>query len=121
MRYSLPAQAWAHVVGGIILAHEVRRFWSVLPGERIAPGGRQAVDDGGGRRGEPHGREEDDVVLGAQVIEFGHRLCADVLVGNLKIVESHAPPAFGLRAEPGVHEGDARGTHRMSLYGGGCG
>src|SRR5947208_11002813 len=118
MSHSLPAQAWTHVMSGIIFAHEVRRFWRVFPGKPIATGGGQSVDDGGGRRGESHGREEDDIVLGAQVIELGDGLRADVLVGNLQIVEGHAPPAFGLRAEPGVHEGDARGMYSMSLDGG---
>ncbi len=44
------------------------------------------------------------------------RLRADVVVGNLQAVELQAPPAFALRAQPGVHDGDARGAHRMGLH-----
>ena len=54
------------------------------------------------------GREDDDVVFGAQVGFFGDGLGADVVEGNAGGVEGVAPPAFGLRGEPGVHEGDAR-------------
>ena len=39
---------------------------------------------------------------------FADGLRADVVEGNAGAVERVAPPAFGLRGEPGVHEGDAR-------------
>ena len=50
--------------------------------------------------------------------DLGDRLRADVVVGNFEIVERQPPPAFGLRAEPGVDEGDARGANGMRLYAG---
>ena len=46
-------------------------------------------------------------------LRYGLR--ADVVVGDLEAVELHAPPALGLRAQPGVHHGDARGARRMGF------
>jgi hypothetical protein len=56
------------------------------------------------------------VVFGAQV--GGLRCClrADVFVGNLQAVKLQAPPAFTLRAEPSVHDGDSCGARWMGLH-----
>ena len=75
----------------------------------------KAVDDGRGAGEKADGREENDVVLGVEVAGLGDDLRADVVVGDAEIVERDAPPAFGLRAEPGVDEGYACGAHWMRL------
>src|SRR5262249_31912194 len=94
----------------------VRRFQRVFPGQRIAPGRRNAFDDERGTGGETYWWEHDDVVLGVQVTDLGKGLGAHVVVWNANVVEGHAPPAFGLREEPGVDVGDARGTNGMRLH-----
>src|SRR5208282_5803481 len=65
--------------------------------------------------------KQDDVVLGVQVVFYCHGLGADVVVGDLEEVEGLSPPAFRLRALPGVDERDAGGADGMSLHGGGVG
>ena len=99
------AEAGAHV-GGRVDAAEVRRQVRLLPRQRVVPHG-QAVDDVV-RRGAADGSEDDDVVFRAQVVFFRDGLRADVVEGDALGVEGIAPPAFGLRGEPGMHEGDAR-------------
>ena len=54
--------------------------------------------------------------LGAQVGSLGSRLRADVLVGDLQAIELQPPPAFALRAEPGVHDGDPGSARRVHLH-----
>src|SRR5262249_19556094 len=80
---------------------------------------RHARHDGG--RGTPHGREHDHVPARAQGGGRRHRLHADVVVGHLEAVQRHAPPAFVLRAQPAVQEGEAGGAQRVGLDGGGGG
>src|SRR5882762_11364167 len=115
---AVPAEAGPHIVRGIIFSDKVWRFWGVLPGQRIAPGRGHAVDDGGWSREIADRRKQDDVVLGVEIVDLRNRLRADVVIGNLEIVERQTPPAFGLRAEPGVHKGHTRGAQGMSLYAG---
>src|SRR5260370_34215664 len=103
------------VLRGILVSVKVWRFWSVLPGQRIAAGRGHAVDDGGGAAEKADGGKQDDVVLSAEVVDLRNRLRADVVVGNLEIVERKPPPAFSLRAEPRVHKGHARGADGMGL------
>src|SRR6185312_16722915 len=85
---------------------DVWRQLGGLPRHRVAPH-RHAVDDLL-RAGAADRPEQDHVVLLAQIRLAGDVLGADVAEGHLQLVERHAPPAFGLGADPGVHDGDAR-------------
>ena len=58
---------------------------------------------------------------------FARRSClirdglrADVIEGHARGIEGIAPPAFGLSAKPGVHEGDARSGDRVDRHGRRC-
>ncbi len=99
------AQAGPDVVGAVDAA-DVGGQRGGLPRHRLAPH-RQAIDDPAARRVADRA-EQDHVVLRAQVGQFRHVLGADVVVLHLQLVQRHAPPALGLRAEPGVHHRDAR-------------
>src|SRR5262249_28163754 len=79
---AVPAETGAHVVGRVVFADEVRRFQRVFPGQRIAPGRRNAIDDERGTGGETYWWEHDDVVLGVQVTDLGKGLGAHVVVWN---------------------------------------
>ena len=107
------AQARAHVVGRIDLA-DVRGEGRRLPGKGVAPA-RHARDDR--RRRPPHGRKDDHVPARPQRGRGRHRLHADVVVGELELVERHPPPALVLRAEPAVEKGHARRAQGMRLHG----
>ena len=61
-------------------------------------------------------RKDDHVVLRVEVVVARDLLRADVGVRHLRVVERLAPPAFGLRAQPGVQHRDARRAHRMRLH-----
>ena len=47
----------------------------------------------------------------------GYGLRADVIEGHARGIEGIAPPAFGLGAKPGVHEGDTRSRDRVDRHG----
>src|SRR5690242_8518147 len=118
MFHAIPAQAGPHVIRRIILADEVWSFGRILPREWIPPCARQAIDDQSRASEKPDGRKKNDVVFGVQVACFGNGLRADVVVRNIEVIEGNSPPAFRLRAEPGVNQGDARRANGVRLYGG---
>ncbi len=115
---TVPSQAWPHVIRGVIFSDKVRCLWSVFPRQRIAPGHGHAIDDSGRAREIADRWKQDDVVLGVKVVDLRDSLRADVVIGNFQIVERQPPPAFGLRAEPRMHKGHARGADGMGLYAG---
>src|SRR5262249_44008933 len=61
------------------------------------------------------GGEEDHIIPGTEIVVPSNLLRADVTVRNLHLVESQAPPAFTLRAQPGMQQSDASGAHWMRL------
>src|SRR5690348_8492515 len=121
MFHAIPAEAGPHVIRRIILADKVWSFGRVLPREWIPPGARQAIDDQRRAREKPDGRKKNDVVFCVQVARFGNGLGADVVVWYIEVIEGNSPPAFRLRAEPGVNQGDARRANGVRFNGGGRG
>ena len=61
-------------------------------------------------------RKDDHVVLRVEVVVVRDLLRADVGVRHRRVVERLAPPAFGLRAQPGVEHRDARRAQRVRLH-----
>src|ERR1700761_5276018 len=101
----------------IVRSIDLAEVWSqvrFLPGQRVPPH-RHAFYYR--LRGSMSRRcENDDVVLSAQVGFTRRRLCADVFVWHVQLVERHAPPALSLGVEPGVQECDARRCRGMRAY-----
>ena len=113
MSQSVITQAGTNVRGAV----DGSKVWSqlrFLPRHRIIPQ-RNAVENFK-RRGMTHRSKDNDIVFCAQVRLFGCGLRADVIEGHARVIESIAPPTFGLRAEPGVHERNARSRDRMDRH-----
>ena len=92
---------------------DVRRFRRDLPRNRI-PLHRHPVDD---RPTLTTTRpEHDHIILRIEIRIFRDILRADVRVRNLSRVERIAPPAFRLRALPGMHDRYPRRAHGMQLH-----
>ena len=53
-------------------------------------------------------RKNNHVVFLAQIVVARDGLRVDVVVRHAEFVERHAPPAFGLRVDPRMHQRDAR-------------
>src|SRR4051812_37192481 len=110
-----PSQPGPDVLGRIFFA-DVRRLWRVLPRQRVSPAHRQAVNHRHGVAA-AGGREEYHIVLRAEIVISRNLLRIDVTVGDLHLVESQAPPAFTLWAQPGGQQGAASGAPGMRIDG----
>ena len=119
----MPPQAAANVVGRIGLAlsgNHVGREVGFFPRDgaaEVGAVGESALAHAVNERAEAGGdrRKDDDVVLGLEIGRGAHDSVGDVVVGHLRLFEHEAVPAFVLRVDPGVHQGDARQGHGVTL------
>jgi len=113
MSHASFAQTGACIFGRVQLS-QIRSKRGVQPGQCISPH-RQGADNLL-RRCACYGRENNYVEFRAQVRLFRYRLRADIRKWDAKLIEGQAPPAFGLRVKPGVHERNAGSRRGMNLH-----
>ena len=112
IRQTQPSKSRTHIVG-FGPRSDVGSFRRILPRNWIAPHG-QTLHNGQGIAAAR--RQHQYIVLRVEIGIFGEILIADVRVRNFREIETDAPPTFGLRAAPVVHERNAGRAQRMHFY-----